>query len=209
MAGSSDANSMPEGTTLVFGSWACMADGSGGFSSHLVMPNSPKPKASQLADIHETVDLDENGVLLELSSDNAENVSTPTRTLGSVEFDANSDSKKPHFSETLGKYLTHLKSFKRPKIKNSDLLVGIDRVSRSIEGCIKLAESAIGPSASQQNPEVLNPPKQRLGDILSGIDRVDSKLNDCIKMVEGTPQNLKQKSGGGICGGSGETNPPA
>ena len=78
MAGSSDANNAPEGTTLVFGSWACTTDGLGGFSSHLVMPNSPKPKATQLADIRETVDLDENRVLLELSSDNAENVLTPT-----------------------------------------------------------------------------------------------------------------------------------
>ena len=79
MAGSSDANNVPEGTTLVFGSWACTADGSGGFSSHLVKPNSPKPKTtSQLADIHESVDLDENRVLIELSSNNAENVSTST-----------------------------------------------------------------------------------------------------------------------------------
>ena len=109
MAGSSDVNDIPEGTTLVFGSWAYTADRTGGFSSHLVTPNSPKPKATQLADIRETVDLNENRVLLELSSDNAENVSTPTRTLRSVEFGANSNSEKPHFSETLGKYLTYLK----------------------------------------------------------------------------------------------------
>ena len=125
MTGSSDANNVPEGTTLVFGSWACTADGSGGFSSHLVTPNSPKPKATQLADIRETVDLDENRVLLELSSDNAENVSTPTRTLGSVEFGANSDFEKPHFSETLRKYVTYLKSIKCPKINNSELLDGV------------------------------------------------------------------------------------
>src|SRR6185295_7725069 len=99
MAESSDANNVPEGTTLIFGSWACTADGSGGFSSHLVTPNSPKPETtSQLADIRETVDLDEKGALLELGSDNIESVSTPTRTLGSVEFDTNSDSGKPHFS---------------------------------------------------------------------------------------------------------------
>ena len=122
MAGSSDANSMPEGTTLVFGSWACTADGSGGFSSHLVTPNSPKPKATHLADIHETVDLDENKVLLELSSDNAENVSTLTQTIRSVEFGANSDSEKPHFFEILGKYMTYLKSIKCPNINNSELL---------------------------------------------------------------------------------------
>ena len=60
MAGSSDANNMPKGTTLVFGSWACMADGSGGFSSHLVTLDSPKSKtAPQLADIRKSADLDE------------------------------------------------------------------------------------------------------------------------------------------------------
>ena len=43
--------------------------------------------------------------------------------------------------------------------------------------------------------------------MLSGIDRVSSKLADCIKVAESTLQNKKQKAGGGICGGAGETNP--
>ena len=125
-----------------------------------------------------------------------------------AESDTNSDPEKLHSSETLEKYLTCLKSIKRPKIINkSELLDGVDRALRSIEGCIKLAESAIGSSTPQQNPEVLSPPKEWLGDILLGIDRVDSKLANCIKMAEGTLQNLKQKSGGGIYGGSGKTNP--
>ena len=101
--------------------------------------------------------------------------------------------------------MTYLKSIKHPKIKNSELLDGVNQVSRSIEGCIKLAETTLG--SSTQNPEVLNPPQKRSGDILSGIDRVNSKLADCIKIAEGTLQNKEQKLGGGICGGSGETNP--
>ena len=149
MARSSDANNVPEDTTLIFGSWACTADEMGGFSSHLVMPNSPEPKIrSQLAGIRESADLDKKRVLPELDSDNPENVSTSTRTLGSDEFDTNSDSKKPHLFKTLGKYLTHLKTIKRPKIKNSGLLAGVDQVSRSIDGCIKLAETALGPYTS-------------------------------------------------------------
>jgi len=129
-------------------------------------------------------------------------VSTPTRTLELAESDTNSDTEKTHFSETLRKYLTHLKTIKCPKIINNlELLDGVDRVSGSIEGCIKLAETTLGSSTSQQNPEVLNSPQKRSGDILSGIDRVDSKLDDCIKLAEGTLQNMKQKSGGGICGG--------
>ena len=75
MAGSSNANSVPEGTTLVFGSWACTADGTGGFFSHLVTPKLPKPKtSSQLAGIRESADPDEKRVLPELDSDNPENV---------------------------------------------------------------------------------------------------------------------------------------
>ena len=121
---------MPEGTTLVFDSWACTADGVGGFSSHLVTPNSPKSKTrSQLADIRESADLDEKRVPPELDSDNPGNVTTQNRTLGLVEFGTNSDSEKPHLSKTLGKYLTHLKTIKRPKIKNSELLTGVDQVS--------------------------------------------------------------------------------
>ena len=148
MAGSSDTNNVPEGTPLVFGSWAYTADRTGGFSSHLVTPNSPKSKTrSQLADIRESMDLDEKRVLPELDSDNPGNVTTQNRTLGLVEFITNSDSEKPHFSKTLGKYLAHLKTIKRPKIKNSELLAGVDQVSQSIEGCIKLAETALSPSA--------------------------------------------------------------
>ena len=134
MAGSSDANNV-----------ACTADGSGGFSSHLVMPNSPKPKTTfQSVDIYEIAELDGKQAPPELSSDILENVSTPTQILELVESDTNSDPENLQFSKTLGKYLTYLKSIKHPKIDNSELLDGVDRVSRSIKGCIKLAESALG-----------------------------------------------------------------
>ena len=43
--------------------------------------------------------------------------------------------------------------------------------------------------------------------MLLGIDRVNSKLANCIKVAESTLQDKEQKSGGGICGGAGETNP--
>ena len=114
------------------------------------MPNSPKPKITpQPADICENSDLDGKRVLLELSSDNTENVATPTRVLELAESDTNSDPENLHFFETLRKYVTYLKSIKYPKIINSELLDGVDRVSRSIEGCIKLVESALGPSKTQ------------------------------------------------------------
>ena len=84
------------------------------------MPNSPKSKTrSQLASIRESAGLDEEGVPSELDSDNPENMSTQNRTPDLVEFDLNFDSEKPHFSKTLGKYLAHLKTIKRPKIKKT------------------------------------------------------------------------------------------
>ena len=150
MAGSSDTNNVPEGTTLVFGSWACTVDGSGGFSSHLVTSKSPELKTTnQSVEICKTAELDGKPAPPELSSDIPENVSTPTRTLELAESDTNSDPENLQFSETLGKYLTYLKSIKCPKIDNSKLLDGVDRVSRSIEGCIKLADSAVGSSKTQ------------------------------------------------------------
>ena len=125
MAESSDANNVPEGTTLIFGSWACTADRSGGFSSHLVTPNSPKPKTTtHLADICKTADLDKKRVLLKLGPD--KNMSTPTRPFELAESGTNFDTEETHFSETLRKYLTHLKTIKRPKINNSELLGGVD-----------------------------------------------------------------------------------
>ena len=151
MAGSSDANNVPEGTTLVFDSWACTADRSGGFSSHLVTPNSPELKTiNQPAEICKIAELDGKQASLELNSDTAENVSTPTRIHELAESDINSDFENLHFSETLGKYVTYLKSIKCPKIVNTELLNGVDQVSQSVEGCIKLAESALGSSKAQQ-----------------------------------------------------------
>jgi len=104
MAGSSDANNVPKGTTLVFGSWACMADGSGGFSSHLIMPKSPESKTSnQSAETSNAAELDGKQALLELNSDTTKNVSTPTRIHELDESDTNSDFENSQFSETLRK----------------------------------------------------------------------------------------------------------
>ena len=124
-----------------------------------------------------------------------------------MEFGANYDSQKPHFFKTLGKYATYLKSIKHPKINNSELLDGVDRVSQSIEGCIKLAESALGSSKSQQNPEALNPPQEQSGDILSGVDRVESMLIDCINKAKSTLQGKKQNLGREVCRKTEKANP--
>ena len=134
-------------------------------------------------------------------------MSTPTHIHELAEFDANSNSENFQFSETLGKYMAYLKSIKRPKIVNSELLDGVDRVSRSIEGCIKLAESALSSSKAQQITETLNPPQERTGDMFSGIDPVKSTLINCINMAESTLQHKKQNSMVKHCGKPEKANP--
>ena len=125
----------------------------------LSSPNHTELKTiNQSTEICKTAELDGKQALLELSSDIPENMSTPTRIRELAESDTNSDPENLHFSETLGKYVTYLRTIKRPKIVNSELFDGVDRVSRSIERCIKLAESALGSSKTQQNPEALNAP---------------------------------------------------
>ena len=127
-----------------------MADGSGGFSSHLITPKSPKSKTTpKSAETYKVAELEGKQAPLEFDADITENVSTPTRIHELAESNTNSDPENLHFSETLGKYMPYLKSIQRPKIVNSELLDEVDRVTRSIEGCIKLAESALGSSNIQ------------------------------------------------------------
>ena len=103
----------------------------------------------QLAGIADAVKLGGNQAPPELDSEDLGNMSTPTRADGLAEFDTKPNSKNFQFSQTLAKYVAYLKSIKCPKIVNLELLDGVDRVSRSIEGCIKLAESALGSSKIQ------------------------------------------------------------
>ena len=100
--------------------------------------------------------LDGKQALLELNWDTTENMSIPTPINESAESDKNSNPENLHFFETLEKYVAYLKSIKRPKIVNSELLDGVDRVSRSIQGCIKIAESSLNSFKTQHNPETLN-----------------------------------------------------
>ena len=85
---------MPKGTTLDFGSWDSMADGSGGFSSHLVTPNSPESKTTnQSAETCMVAELNGKQARLELDPDTAENVLTPTRIHELAESNTKSNSE--------------------------------------------------------------------------------------------------------------------
>ena len=93
MAESSNANNMPEGTTLIFGSWALTADGSGGFTGHLIAPKEPKAITNdQLVVTAEFGGNPSTQASPDSNSENAANILTPTRLSESAESDATHDS---------------------------------------------------------------------------------------------------------------------
>ena len=190
MADPSNAINVPEGTTITFGSWVCTANGSGGFTSRLITPDEPKILAQrQLAETHnELGEKPSARILLAHTLERAGYDSAPIREGESIEPDVTPNSENFQFSETLRKYLAYLKSIKCPRVHNFELLDGVDRVSRSIVGCIKLAKSALGQPKTQKNLEDWNPRRAQAGDMFSGIDQVDSALSNCINLAEDTLQ---------------------
>ena len=73
----------PQGATFVFGSWVCIANGSGGFNSHLI--NSPTLKISTSKDSNKLARSHDRGVMLlpDLAKEietKLENNSSSTRT---------------------------------------------------------------------------------------------------------------------------------
>ena len=52
----------PQGATFIFGSWVCVANGSGGFDSHLT--NSPTPKNFTSKDSNEIARSHDRGITL-------------------------------------------------------------------------------------------------------------------------------------------------
>ena len=53
---------LPQGATFVFGSWVCVANGSGGFDSHLTNP--PMLKAATSESFSKLAGSDDQGVML-------------------------------------------------------------------------------------------------------------------------------------------------
>jgi hypothetical protein len=128
MAESSNADNVPEGTTFIFGSWACTADGSDGFTGCLIAPKELKTYTDdQLPDL--SAELDKKPSTQASPASNAKSagyVPTPTRIGESAEPDVSPDSENFQFSETLRKYAAYLKLIKCPRVNNSELLDGVD-----------------------------------------------------------------------------------
>ena len=81
----------PQDATFIFGSWVCVANGSGGFDSHLINP--PTLKATALESSNKLAGSDDRGVMLlpdlakEIEMKLEDNSSS---TLTQINFDLNS-----------------------------------------------------------------------------------------------------------------------
>ena len=104
MADSNDANTVPKGTTFVFGSWACTVDRSGGFIGNLITPKEheakPDNESAEKADDLELGEKLSNQTSSIPYSESLGNASTPTFLDDSAESDTNLDSENFQFSQT-------------------------------------------------------------------------------------------------------------
>ena len=93
MANSDHSSKVLEGTTIVFGFWACTANGTGGYTSHLIAPEESKtPDDEQLADSPPKLgEKPSIWVSFALNSESARNAPAPSRHGESVEPDVAPD----------------------------------------------------------------------------------------------------------------------
>ena len=84
---------------------------------------------------------------------------------------------------TIENYLKDLMAIPRPRVDNSELLDGIDRVSDSITDWINIVESYLRKRKSSIKHEKTSPQPKHTGDIFSGLDRIDDKIAYCIKLA--------------------------
>ena len=87
---------------------------------------------------------------------------------------------------TIENYLKDQMEIRRPWVDNSGLLNGIDRVSNSIEGCIKLAESSLRKKKSGVRFKKTTRKKKPSEDIFSSINHIDEKIRHYLQLAEDT-----------------------
>ena len=80
---------------------------------------------------------------------------------------------------TIESCLKDLMKIRRPRVENSKLLNGIDRVSNSIEGCINLAESTLQRKKLALRFKKTTRKNKPSEDIFSSIDHIDEKIRHC------------------------------
>jgi len=85
---------------------------------------------------------------------------------------------------TIESYLKDLMKIRHPRVDNSELLSGIGRVSKSIEGCINLAESSFWMKKSRATFKKATRKRKPSEDIFLKIDNIDEKIAKCLQLIE-------------------------
>jgi len=97
-------NALEEGTTFTFGSWTCIADGSGGFTNHLADQESVESNSTD-----------------QLLSNNSASQAAITKN-------PPEDPQEEKTFDLIKRYWTDPEAVSHPRVDNSDLLDGIDHV---------------------------------------------------------------------------------
>ena len=120
MASSNPGNVLEKGTILSFGSWIHIADGSGGFTSHLVNPENIEPSLA-----------DEALTPINLATQVANMENAPV------------DSQEEENFDLIKRYWTDPEATSHPRVDNSNLLNGIDRAMEKLAECLNLAQTTL------------------------------------------------------------------
>ena len=113
-------NILEKGTTLSFGAWTFVEDGSGGFTSHLSDEESTKPPR------HDDGPTQNN---LSAQADSMPNL--------------HEDPQEAQNFDLIKRYWTDPESPTQLRVDNSDLLDGIDRVMNKLSECVNIAQSTL------------------------------------------------------------------
>jgi hypothetical protein len=157
---------LDEGTTFIFGSWVCIANGSGGYNSRLADTKEPEvPTTPSHRDANDVAD-GLNGIQFsDLIGNNASH-------LGAI----------PRPQDNTDNVIAGVDRVGR----------NIAACSKLVEAALQHSGNQLPPFS----PEISRTFFAAPGDIYSGIDRVDRTITECIRLAETSLQLSDQKQPG-------------
>ena len=136
-------DALEKGTTFTFGSWTCIADGSGCFTNHL--------------DDHQVV---------ESVPTNQHLLNNSTALEAGVENPPEDPQEEKNFDQ-IKRYWADPESTVQTRVDNSDLLDGIDRMTNKLAECVNLAQSSLDKHGVPRisDPTITKPKNHHSSDI--------------------------------------------
>jgi len=137
-------NTLEKGMTLSFGACTYIADGSGGFTSHLA-----DPEDAELSHTEENCAQDNSAAQAAIMQNPPENIQ-----------------EKENF-DLIKRYWTDPESNVQTRVDNSNLLDGIDRMTNKLAECVNLAQSSLDKHGVPRisDPTITKPKNHHSSDI--------------------------------------------